>query len=114
MLVTTGATLRAVSDELGTEVDLRRFRTNLHLELDAAPWAEEGWEGRELAFDGGVRLRLLHPCVRCAIPTRDPDTQEKWAELLRHLHAPTPSASASTRRVIGTGRIEAGEGARLV
>ena len=34
---------------------------------------------------GDAELGLLHPCERCAIPTRDPDTQEKWAPLLRHL-----------------------------
>ncbi len=42
-----------------------------------------GLGGRELAFEGGVRLRLLHPCERCAIPTRHPDTQVKWPDLLR-------------------------------
>jgi uncharacterized protein YcbX len=114
VLVTTGATLRALSDELGTEIDPRRFRTNLHLELDADPWVEEQWEGRELAFDGGVRLRLLHPCVRCVMPTRDPDTQEKWPELLRHLHAHHSQRFGINARVIGTGRIETGEGVRLV
>ena len=114
VLVTTEATLRALSDELGQDIDLRRFRTNLHLELDADPWVEENWEGRELAFEGGVRLRLLHPCARCAIPTRDPDTQAKWADLLRHLHRHHSQRFGINARVIGTGRIEAGEGVRLV
>ena len=31
-------------------IDLRRFRTNLHLDIDAPAWAELGWEGAELAF----------------------------------------------------------------
>ena len=34
---------------------------------------------------GETTLDLLHPCERCVIPTRDPDTQERWADLLRHL-----------------------------
>src|SRR3712207_8866333 len=38
-------------------------------------------------FRSGVVLCFLHPCVRCAIPTRDPDTQAKWPGLLRHLDA---------------------------
>ena len=84
LLVTVQSTLEAVSSELGTELDLRRFRTNIHVELDAAAFAEEGWEGRTLRV-GAAELELLHPCERCAIPTRDPDTQEKWAPLLRHL-----------------------------
>ena len=85
LLVTVQASLDALGEELGGPIDLRRFRTNVHLELDTPAWAELDWEGDELAFEGGVRLKFLHPCERCAIPTRDPDTQEKWAPLLRHL-----------------------------
>ena len=84
LLVTLQATLEAVSAELAAPLDLRRFRTNVHVSLNAAPFAEEAWEGRRLAV-GDADLELLHPCLRCAIPTRDPDTQAKWALLLRHL-----------------------------
>ena len=37
LLVTTQATLDAVSAALDTEIDLRRFRTNVHVALDAEP-----------------------------------------------------------------------------
>jgi uncharacterized protein YcbX len=84
LLVTTAATLAAVQEELGAPLDLRRFRTNVHVVLDAPAFAENGWEGGRMTI-GEAELELLHPCVRCAIPTRDPDTQVKWAELLKHL-----------------------------
>jgi len=84
LLVTTQATLDAVSVALDTEIDLRRFRTNVHVVLDAEPYAEEEWEGRELTI-GDAAFRLLHPCERCVIPTRDPDSAQKWPELLRWL-----------------------------
>jgi len=84
LLVTTQATLDAVSAALDTEIDLRRFRTNVHVVLDAEPYAEEEWEGRELTI-GDAAFRLLHPCERCVIPTRDPDSAQKWPELLRWL-----------------------------
>ena len=71
ILVTTQATLDAVSGALDRALDLRRFRTNIHVALDAAAYAEEGWEGRRLRI-GDVVLDLLHPCERCVIPTRDP------------------------------------------
>src|SRR3954447_3719431 len=61
LLVTTKASLDALGQELHGAVDLRRFRPNLHLDLDAPSWADLGWEGCELTFAGGVRLRLLHP-----------------------------------------------------
>jgi uncharacterized protein YcbX len=84
VLVTTAATLAAVEEELGRPLDLRRFRTNLHVVLDAPAFAENGWQGGRMTV-GDAELELLHPCVRCAIPTRDPDSQVKWAPLLKHL-----------------------------
>lgn len=109
VLVTTEATRAALADELGTPIDLRRFRTNVHLELDAEPWAEHGWEGGTLRLSGGVVLRLLHACVRCAIPTRDPVTTAKWPELLRHLDARHETLFGINARVVQSGRIAVGE-----
>jgi uncharacterized protein YcbX len=113
LLITTEATLRTLGDELGEPVDLRRFRTNVHLDLDAPGWAEGGWEGAELAFASGVRLRLLHPCVRCAIPTRHPDTQVKSPGLLKHLAATHEQVFGINARVITGGRVGAGEAVEL-
>jgi uncharacterized protein len=105
LLITTEASRRALEEELGVAVDLRRFRPNVHLELDAPAWAEQQWEGGRIAFEGGVILRLLHPCERCAIPNRDPDTQEKWPELLRHLAKEHGNLFGINARVVVAGRI---------
>jgi len=113
VLVTVEATRAALEEELGTELDLRRFRTNLHLELDAPAWAEHELEGGTLTCAGGVTVRLLHPCVRCAIPTRDPRTQEKWPELLRHLAARHGTMFGINARVLRSGRVAAGETVEL-
>ena len=114
VLVTVAASLEALGDELDGPIDIRRFRPNLHLHLDADPWAELGWEGRQLAFAGGVRVRLVHPCERCAIPTRNPDTQEKWPRLLRHLTARHGMCFGINGRVLAAGRIEIGEPVELL
>ncbi len=45
--------------------------------LTAPDGADHAWEGARMRV-GDLELELLHPCVRCAIPTRDPDTQVKW------------------------------------
>jgi uncharacterized protein YcbX len=110
LLVTTQASLDALGAELGTRIDLRRFRTNLHLGLDAPAWDDLGWQGGELRFEGGVRLKLLHPCERCAIPTRSPDTGEKWPDLLRHLAATRDQCFGINARVVTAGRLAVGEG----
>jgi uncharacterized protein len=84
LLITVEASRAGLEAEVGRAVDLRRFRPNLHLRLDAPAFAEAGWTGRRVRV-GDAELELLHPCERCVIPTRDPDTREKWPELLRHL-----------------------------
>ena len=114
VLVTVAASLAALTGELGTEVDARRFRPNLHLELDAEPWAELAWAGAELELEGGVRLRVRGPCERCAIPTRDPDTQEKWPGLLAHLAAEHGQDFGLLARVTAVGRVAVGERVRIV
>ena len=108
LLVTVEASRRALEEELAAPVDLRRFRPNLHLELDAPAWAEAEWEGRVLELEGGVVLRLLHPCERCAIPTRDPDTAVKWPGLLRHLVREHDTGFGINARVEVPGEIRAG------
>jgi uncharacterized protein len=113
ILLTTSATLTALGEELGAAVDLRRFRPNLHLELDAPAWAELDWEGLEARFGGGVRLELLMPCERCAIPTRHPETQVKWPGLLSHLAAEHSQELGIYARVVEGGRVAAGESVRI-
>ncbi len=113
VLVTFAATLAALSRELDTDVDARRFRTNLHLATDAEPWAERGWAGRSIELEGGVRLEILGSCERCAIPTRDPDTREKWPELLKHLTAEHGQDFGVLARVSAPGRVAAGASVRI-
>ena len=113
LLITVEATRVALAEELGTELDLRRFRPNVHVELDTPPWAEHAWEGARLHFAGGVVAELLHPCVRCVIPTRDPDTRRKFPQLLRHLAAAHETLFGINARVTVPGRVEAGEAVRI-
>jgi uncharacterized protein YcbX len=110
LLITTEASIRALAEELAPHpLDPRRFRTNLQLDLDAPAWADLAWEGGRVELEGGVVLALLHPCERCAIPTRDPDTQVKWAGLLKHLHREHDQLFGINARVVVPGRIAAGE-----
>jgi uncharacterized protein YcbX len=84
VLVTVEGSRRRLERELGQPVDLRRFRSNLHLDLDSDPFAEHGWQGLTLHV-GAAGFELLHPCDRCVVAARDPDTGRKWPELLHQL-----------------------------
>jgi uncharacterized protein YcbX len=85
VLITVEASRLALERALGQLLDVRRFRTNLHLELDSEPFAEHAWEGKVLRV-GAATFDLLHPCERCVIAARDPLTGAKWPGLLKHLH----------------------------
>ena len=108
VLVTTEASRRAVADALGRAVELRRFRTNLHLDLDAPAFAEERWEGGRLRV-GEVTLDLGNPCIRCVIPTRHPDDLSRWPELLRWLHRRRGALFGVNARVVTAGRVRVGD-----
>jgi uncharacterized protein len=112
LLVTVEATREAIGETLGRPLDLRRARTNVHVALDAPAYAEEGWEGARLRI-GGATLDLLHPCVRCAIPTRDPETQERWPELLRWLTRTHGGLFGINARTSGPGAIRVGDRVEL-
>jgi uncharacterized protein YcbX len=113
ILITTQATLDAVAEALGP-LDLRRFRTNVHVVLDDAPaFAENDWEGRALTV-GDVTLDLLHPCVRCVIPTRDPDTAAKDPNILKWLTRHREGLFGINARLAGgSGRIAVGDAVEL-
>lgn len=69
------ASLRDLSD--GTPYDVRRFRPNVLLDVDAPnrEFPESAWVGGELGI-GTARLRVTNPTIRCVVPTRpQPDVE---------------------------------------
>ncbi len=111
--VTVEASLRDLTASLGAPVDLRRFRSNIHLELDAEPWAELDWVGRRLRVGDAV-LEVVEACERCAMPTRDPDTQAKWPRLLRLLAAERATLFGLIARASAAAVVREGDAADLL
>lgn len=66
-LITTTASLQAISDQVGEEIPMDRFRPNIVIETDD-PWLEDDW--RDL-YIGGHHFDLRKPCTRCVITTLD-------------------------------------------
>lgn len=82
------ASLAAVGEWLaGEEVDRRRFRANVLLELDdPEPFAEMGWMGALLELgERGPVIEVVSPTERCAVTTFDPDTLERDNRVLAGL-----------------------------
>jgi len=112
VLVTVEGSRLEVERELGELIDLRRFRPNLHLQLDCEPFAELGWTGNTLRV-GDATLEFLHPCDRCVIAARDPDTGQKRPELLRLLNRRHDLLFGIFAVVREAAAIEVGDAARV-
>ncbi|MGI8750519.1 MAG: MOSC domain-containing protein [Thermoleophilaceae bacterium] len=113
VLITTKASLEAVGAGLGRPLDLRRFRPNIHVAFDAPAFAEEGWQGRRLQV-GEAELELLHPCERCVIPTRDPDTAAKHADIIRWLVGERANRFGINARAVARASIAVGDAVQLI
>ncbi len=108
VLVTTEASRRAVQERTGRPIDIRRFRPNLHLGLDAPPFAERNWTGHRIAV-GEAILEVAEPCDRCVVITRDPDTLEKWGALLVWVNSELGTFFGVRARVLTPGRVARGD-----
>lgn len=103
-------------------VDVVRYRPNLVLDLPGLDaFAEDAWPGRTLTLGDGVRLEVLIPTPRCAIPTlahgalpRDPDAYRVVAAHHRvSIEGDELACAGAYARVIGGGRLREGDPVRL-
>jgi uncharacterized protein YcbX len=70
LLLLTTASLRAgASLHPEGAWQVRRFRPNLLVDVDADGWVEDGWCGRTVHV-GSAALVPLQPCIRCTMVTR--------------------------------------------
>ncbi|MGP4020059.1 MOSC domain-containing protein [Saccharopolyspora sp. 5N708] len=89
VLVTFEASRAELGEELGADIDLRRFRTNLHVAADQPAFAEEDWEPGTVLTAGEAELTVTGdysgPCIRCAVPSWDAEGRQRWRDLQTHL-----------------------------
>ncbi|GIH81349.1 MOSC domain-containing protein [Planobispora longispora] len=118
VLVTVEASRTALEEELGGPVDLRRFRPNLHLSLDAPAFDEQDWGAGTVISVGEVELTVTGdhagPCIRCAVPSWDPDGRERWPELQKHLIQRHGNKFGVIMRVTRPGTVRRGDRATAV
>jgi uncharacterized protein YcbX len=75
---------RRLGEELGIDLDKRRFRANVFLDLiSTAGYAEDGLVGRKLRIGSKTVISILERDPRCAMITIDPDTGECNPTILR-------------------------------
>ena len=119
----SAASVRAVADWFGLEVDgaRRRFRCNIEIDGVDAFW-EDALYGGPVRI-GDVEVQAINPCARCVVPSRDARTgeatagfQKRFAEL-RQQHLPAGVSTAPFnhyyRFTVNT-RIDAAEAGKVI
>ena len=66
------ASLRALSERMGMDLSIHRWRANLWLD-GAEPWAEWDWIGKRFSV-GDAILEVVERITRCTATTVDPET----------------------------------------
>ncbi|MEY2576090.1 MAG: uncharacterized protein QOF80_1577 [Verrucomicrobiota bacterium] len=77
-------TAKKLSEETGFDVDQRRFRANVYVDLESSDgFAEDKFVGRSLRIGSKVTVAILQRDARCMVITLDPDTAEKTPAILK-------------------------------
>lgn len=80
------STIRALSQEVGIELDRRRFRENFYIDWhDARPFSEDELVGRELQVGDTVTLQVVKKNSRCVMIGIDPDTAVFSPQVFEHV-----------------------------
>jgi uncharacterized protein YcbX len=73
-----------LAEETGTQVDKRRFRANVYVDLTSAEgFGENEFVGHSLRIGPKVVVSVLERDARCMMITLDPDTGEKEPAILK-------------------------------
>ena len=104
-LVTTSSIAAAGDWLAGEEIDRRRFRANVVVELEEPePFAEAGWVGATFELGpGGPVVEVVSPTERCVVTTFDPDTLERDNRVLAGLARERDNFFGVYARVVRTG-----------
>jgi MOSC domain-containing protein len=79
-------TARKLGQETGVDVDKRRFRANVYVDLTSSEgFAEDQFVGRSLRIGPKVTVAVLQRDARCMMIVLDPDTAEKTPAILKQV-----------------------------
>ena len=103
-------TSRQLSEDVGVEVDKRRFRANVYVDLAAgAGFGEDAWVGRRLRIGAKAELAVMDRDPRCKMITLDPDTAQANPEVIRCVAKGHDGKAGVYAAVLVEGAIRAGD-----
>jgi uncharacterized protein len=104
------STIRALSAEIGIELDRRRFRENFYVDWqDPQPFFEEQLLGRELQIGETVQVQIVKKDGRCVMIGLDPDTAKPSPEIFAHVSRNHSGCLGVYAAVLREGIVRAGD-----
>lgn len=111
--VISTATIKAIEQETGSELDIRRFRPNLLIEtLSGEPFAEDAWVGKIIRFQnnsGAAGLSVSMRDPRCAMINIDPVTGVSDPKILKTVARLNNADAGLYASVVGVGLLSVGD-----
>ena len=103
-------TARHLGGEVGSEVDKRRFRANVYLDLGGAGgFAEDAFVGRTIRIGAKALVAVTDRDPRCKMVTLDPDTAERSPEVLRAINRAHGNKAGVYGAVLVEGMVRPGD-----
>jgi uncharacterized protein YcbX len=109
-------TAKKLGAETGLEVDKRRFRANVYVDLtnNADGFAEDQFVGRSLHIGSRVTVAVLQRDARCMMITLDPETAEKSPVILKAVAQAHEGMAGVYGAVLVEGMIRKGDAVELL
>ncbi|MGI8845416.1 MAG: MOSC domain-containing protein [Thermoleophilaceae bacterium] len=105
----TAQTVAVLESSVERDLDIRRFRPNLVVDItEGTPFEEDGWVGSELAI-GGMSMRVDRRNERCVIVTVDPETGERDPAVLRSIARERDARLGVYGTTVQPGRVALGD-----
>ena len=103
-------TARRLGDELGIDLDKRRFRANIFLDLaSTVGFSEDGFVGRRLRIGSKAIVSILERDPRCVMITIDPDTGQRNPAILGKVAKAHEGKAGVYAAVLVEGLVRAGD-----
>ena len=106
---------KKLGEETGTNVDKRRFRANVYVDLtNGDAFAENEFVGKSLRIGSKVVVSVLERDPRCMMITLDPDTAEKTPAILKQVAQAHEGMAGVYGAVLMEGMIRKGDSVELI
>lgn len=108
-------TVRQLSDELGVNLDPRRFRANAYVDLASGVGFDENqWVGRRLRLGAKAEIVVTDRDPRCKMITLDPDSGAPTPEIIKCVARDHDGTAGVYAAVVVEGTVNIGDEVTLV